>query len=37
MKLHDVIDVDKFVDANNCIKACSVDVDSFKKENCQCE
>ena len=37
MKLQEVIDVDKFVDTNNHIKAFSVDVDNFKKEICQCE
>ena len=33
--LYEVIDVDKFVDANNRIKAYFVDVDNFKKEICR--
>ena len=32
-----IIDVDKFVNANNRIKASFLDVDNFKKEICQRE
>ena len=35
--LMQIIDVDKFVDVNNHIKASFLDVDNFKKEICSCE
>ena len=37
MTLYKVIDVDKFVDANNHIKASFLDVDNCKKEICRHE